>query len=432
MCRTPIIGMDFVKELESLTHGDYSALMREGFRHSVSRRYAATLGIAMIQRMKIPIPSRLLNPTRSFFCGILFATHLAAQNPPPQHVKVCYEPGRFGGWPANHGIWSWENEILVGFSLGEYQDQGDRHHINHDRPEEHCLARSLDGGKTWSVEHPNANGELLPEGVALHGTQLPDVPLPKWIDFDGSLNFTDPNFAMTLRMTDNHKGPSRFFYSTDRGHRWNGPFRVPDLDTPGIAARTDYIPLSSEECLLFLTSAKKNKREGRPLCVRLSESGRRWTFQSWIGPEPDGFSIMPSTVQTSPGHLYTALRRRNGPNRWLGAYASHDYGKSWTQRPAPIDDLGAGNPASLVRLKDGRLCLTYGVRKSPYRIAAKLSADAGETWTTEIIINGNGSSADIGYPQSVQRTDGKVVTIYYISDAKTGPERYIGATIWSP
>jgi hypothetical protein len=25
-----------------------------------------------------------------------------------------------------------------------------------------------------------------------------------------------------------------------------------------------------------------------------------------------------------------------------------------------------------------------------------------------------------------------VVTTYYISDQKTGPERYIGATIWDP
>ena len=30
-------------------------------------------------------------------------------------VLVCREPGRFGGWPANHGIWPWGNEILVGY-----------------------------------------------------------------------------------------------------------------------------------------------------------------------------------------------------------------------------------------------------------------------------------------------------------------------------
>ncbi|UCD50147.1 MAG: hypothetical protein JSW27_21790 [Phycisphaerales bacterium] len=34
--------------------------------------------------------------------------------------------------------------------------------------------------------------------------------------------------------------------------------------------------------------------------------------------------------------------------------------------------------------------------------------------------------------RSVQRPDGKLMTMYYISDEETGPERYIGATIWDP
>ena len=53
------------------------------------------------------------------------------------HVKVYYEPGRFGGWPANHGIWSWGNEILVGYRKGYYKDIGPtRHHIDREKPEE--------------------------------------------------------------------------------------------------------------------------------------------------------------------------------------------------------------------------------------------------------------------------------------------------------
>src|SRR6187399_2033784 len=57
------------------------------------------------------------------------------------HVKVYSEPGRFGGWPANHGIWSWGDEILVGFSAGYFKDNGPgRHAIDHDQPEEHLLA----------------------------------------------------------------------------------------------------------------------------------------------------------------------------------------------------------------------------------------------------------------------------------------------------
>ena len=67
------------------------------------------------------------------------------------HVKVYYEAGRYGGWPANHGIWSWGDEILVGFSRGYYKDLGPtRHAIDREKPEEFWLARSLDGGETWT------------------------------------------------------------------------------------------------------------------------------------------------------------------------------------------------------------------------------------------------------------------------------------------
>ena len=31
----------------------------------------------------------------------------------------------------------------------------------------------------------------------------------------------------------------------------------------------------------------------------------------------------------------------------------------------------------------------------------------------------------------VQRPDGRVVAVYYFTDSKTGPERYIGATLWN-
>src|SRR5438270_8065459 len=81
-----------------------------------------------------------------------------------KHVKVYAERGRFGGWPANHGIWCWGNEILVGFSAGYYKDNGPSlHNIDHDKPEEYLLARSLDGGETWKIENPAAQGALIPD-----------------------------------------------------------------------------------------------------------------------------------------------------------------------------------------------------------------------------------------------------------------------------
>jgi len=349
------------------------------------------------------------------------------------HVKVYYEPGRFGGWPANHGMWSWGNEILVGYSRGYYKDLGaTRHHIDREKPEEFWLARSADGGMTWTHEHPAEKGYLIPRGRSLHGIETPGLALPPIKDLREPMDFTHPDFALTLRMENVHAGTSRFEYSYDRGKTWNGPYRLPDFGTRGTAARTDYIVNRKQDAFIFITAAKKNGREGRPLCARTTDGGLTWKLVSWIGPEPAGFAIMPSTVRISDTELLTTLRRREGTSRWISAWRSQDNAKTWRQQNHPVEYLGEGNPPMLNRLHDGRLCLTYGFRAYPYSILARLSTDNGRSWGPQIVLRNDGVDRDIGYVRSVQRPDGKMVTTYYISDEETGPERYIGATIWDP
>ena len=82
-----------------------------------------------------------------FWSGLVMAALVdvvSAGEPPGvvRHVVIYREPGRFAGWPANHGIWSWGNEILVGFSRGYDKDRGPFHHIDKEKPEEFLLARS--------------------------------------------------------------------------------------------------------------------------------------------------------------------------------------------------------------------------------------------------------------------------------------------------
>lgn len=351
--------------------------------------------------------------------------------PDVEHVTVFFEEGRFGGWPANNGIWIWDNEILVGFSIGYYQDLGDRHHINREAPERSYLARSLDGGETWALEYPPANGYLVPEGEWLHGIPDPDIPVPPLKDSPGGIDFTHPDFAMTVRMESHHAGVSRFWYSYDRGHSWEGPYRLPNYGRPGTAARTDYLIDGPSEAMLFLTAAKPDGFEGQPFCVRTTDGGATWEFVSWIAPLPEeGFTIMPSTVRLGEDEILTTVRHRVGPRRWIQAFRSLDNGATWQEAPDPIESAGVGNPPSLIQLRDGRLCLIYAYRAKPSSIRAVLSNDNGETWSEPIILREDGTDHDIGYCRTVQRPDGKVVTVYYINEPSKGPERYIAATIW--
>jgi len=352
--------------------------------------------------------------------GVCVMTALAQEGVKVErHAMVYHEPGRFGGWPANHGIWSWGNEILVGFTVGYYRDLGPwRHAIDSDKPQVDYHARSLDGGETWTLEVPAAEG--------FRGLQGAPKPWPDHIDF------THPGFALRVRMMNTNVGPSLVHYSYDRGKTWEGPFLLPQLGTLGIAGRTDYIVDGKDECTLFLSAAKSDRREGRPMCARTTDGARTWQFLSWIGPEPHGWGIMPASARLSDKELFVVVRRREGQMHFLAAYRSQDNGETWEYVNDPVADTGRGNPASLIRLADGRLCLTYGVRSKPFRMCAKLSRDGGRTWSDEIVLRDDGAAFDVGYPRSVQRPDGKVVTLYYFNDAKTGPERYIAATIWDP
>jgi hypothetical protein len=342
-----------------------------------------------------------------------------------QHVVVFQESGRYGGWPANQGAWIWGNEIVIGFDDGEFLATQKGHTLRRDVAPKQKLARSLDGGETWTIEEPT--DLRLPSGVGYQGSWPPGDGRPLG-DSPGGLDFTHPDMAFTARMTKN-PGVSRFYYSQNRGRTWQGPYKLPDFGrAAGTAARTDYIVNGKHDLSLVTTLAKENGKEGRPAIVRTRDGGKTWTLVSLIGAEPaeDDYAIMPATARIAPGTLLTAIRHKG----FLQLYRSANDGEAW-QADGDRIDTGRGNPASLIRLKDGRLVLTYGYRAEPYGIRARVSSDGGRTWQPELVLRADGGNTDLGYPRSVQRADGKVVTIYYYN-LDPEKERFIGATIWQP
>lgn len=356
---------------------------------------------------------------------------------PPTHVTVWREAGRYGGWPANHGVWSWGDEIVVGFTAGVLKT-GDpmRHPIDRSAGESHVLSRSLDGGRTWRVETPTAlQPPPRPERRKVTGEELrlptPTVP-------DAPIDFTSPDLAITFRAAHGTAG-AWMFVSHDRGRAWQGPYIVPTFDTPGLDPRTDYLVVGRHELLVFMTAMKRDGKEGRPFATRTRDGGRTWERLGWIGPEPDGYRIMPATVALSGRHggsssawsLYTVIRRHDSETQnYLEGYRSADGGQTWEYTGIVAADTGRGNPASLVTLPDGRLCCVYGFRKDPFGIRYVLSDD-GRTWSEPHTLRADAHDWDLGYPRTVIRPDGTLVSVYYYND-HTGPERYIAATLWKP
>jgi len=360
-----------------------------------------------------------------------------------QHVTIYHRAGEYAGWPANYGIWSWDDEIVVGFTLGRHDPAGGFHARSREAPFVAMQARSRDGGQTWDVgptpcRAPANRGLSADEhvapglrvGEALGGLEgLPACP--------GGTDFTHPDFALMCARSGLTAGARSWFYlSKDRCGHWEGPYGLPLFDQPGIAARTDYLVEGPRSCLLFLTAAKSDGKEGRVFCARTTDGGRSFEFVAWIGPEPEGFAIMPASVRLPDGRLLAALRCRGTDagvtHDWIDLYVSSDRGTSWECIGTPVSATGrGGNPPTLTLLQDGRLLLVYGYRDAPFGIRARVSKDQGQTWEPEILLRTDGGCHDLGYPRTVQRPDGTVVTAYYYNDAPD-TERYLAATLWRP
>jgi len=334
---------------------------------------------------------------------------------PVEHRTVYFEEGRFAGWPANNGAWSWGNEIVVGFTLGYYKAKLGGHPIDPNRPSVPRQARSLDGGETWTIETPSF--------VEESGQERAPTRLQTRIDF------THPDFAARFRN-------NRFYYSYDRCRTWHGPFELPDFGRKGLLARTDYIANGKHDLMAFIATEKDEGGEGWPCCIHTTDGGKTWSLVGWIGEQPGagGYAIMPSTLRLSENALLSIIRLRGvkeGKRQWwIEGYLSPDNGRNWYRLAEPTIN-NHGNPPHMIWLQDGRIALTYGYRAAPYGVRAVISSDQGKTWGTEIILRDDGGEWDLGYPRTVQRPDGKCVTVYYFNDGKR-KERYIACTIWDP
>lgn len=348
-----------------------------------------------------------------------------------KYVTVASEEGRFLGWPANNGVWSWDGgqEMLVGFTNGNFEEQSG-HNIGKEQLTN--LARSKDGGRTWvSVDPENFVGDA--------GEVKPSP---------GNIHFGHPHFAMRVAAKGYHGAKDkkgRFFISYDRGESWEGPYRFnhlnddKNLEEMEITSRTNYRVTGENSIQVFMSARRTDiefaDRLDKPFIVESTDGGKSFQFAGWVVPWTDEYrAVMPSVVQTGNGKLVMALRRRNARSEeqscWIDAFVSDDNGRSWSFL-SKIADTGLynGNPPGLAVLKDGRLACAYANR-SLSRFLLRFSKDGGSTWGKEIMIRDNPYTYDMGYPQLLQNDQGQLVALYYIATEERR-QSYIEAAILS-
>ncbi len=131
---------------------------------------------------------------------------------------------------------------------------------------------------------------------------------------------------------------------------------------------------------------------------------------------PDGCNIQnvhePHIIELKDGRIIAAIRGQDSPvyeNFSIFFAESHDGGKTFTK---PWATEICGSPPHLYLLDDGGVLCCYGRRKEPYGIRAVVSYDGCRSFGEEMILS-EADDADLGYPATVQLSDGSFITVYY-------------------
>ena len=194
--------------------------------------------------------------------------------------------------------------------------------------------------------------------------------------------------------------------STDGGMTWSTPYRVPVNSPHGPTALTD-------GRLLYV--GKQLWRPGSKVgACESADDGKTWR---WLADVPVRANDTVAqyhelhAVEAADGRIVVHIRNHNPENQGETLQTeSRDGGRTWT-KPHSIGVWGL--PSHLLRMRDGRLLMTYGYRRAPFGNQARISGDHGESWSEPIILSDDGASGDLGYPSTVEVEGGRFVTVWY-------------------
>jgi Neuraminidase (sialidase) len=199
--------------------------------------------------------------------------------------------------------------------------------------------------------------------------------------------------------------------STDGGVTWSARYAVPVNSPHGPIQLSDGRLLYAGQ---RLWKAEEPRLLKRSAIYESRDDGFTWQHLAEIPnrerDNPREYHEL-YAVEAADGRIVVHIRNHNKPNSGETLQCeSADGGKTWTV-PAPIGVWGL--PSHLLRLKDDALLMTYGHRRGPFGVQARLSRDHGRTWSDALMLTGDGTSGDLGYPSTVQLADGSLLTVWY-------------------
>jgi len=212
---------------------------------------------------------------------------------------------------------------------------------------------------------------------------------------------------------------STYRISRDGGTTW-GEIRHIGITAPHGPARTP------DGGLLYVGRRHIAKGpESWDILAMASQDGEHWEELGTIPPIPDDehgklFPVEPHCIVLPDGKIIVHIRVQRGEPFAFAIYqsVSTDSGRSFS---VPVRLCDHGSPPHLYRHSSGVLISTYGYRTTGFGQRVMLSYDNGESWDTDFIIRDDGVDFDLGYPATIERKDGSLLTVYYQKPAQGQP-----------
>ena len=269
-----------------------------------------------------------------------------------------------------------------------------------------CVIRSTDNGETWSqpiwfdspgtfYQRSHAQAIQLPDGGILWPTYCADQGKKQLF---GAVHRSDDS-GLTWRTISTIRRPEQ------------------DVDEPAVARFKDklLVMVSRPDGGIFLSN----------------DDGVSWKWLAEIQPrEGDSHHKYHElhAVETEKGRLVAHIRNHNTAHAGETLQSeSEDGGRSWSV-PHSIGVWGL--PSHLLRLRDGRLLMSYGYRRPPYGNQARISEDEGRSWSAPVSVSADGRGHDLGYPSTVQLGDESFVTVWY-ERMKSSPRAVLRQARWT-
>ncbi|MAE76450.1 MAG: hypothetical protein CMJ85_06255 [Planctomycetes bacterium] len=340
--------------------------------------------------------------------------------PSAEQTEILFSPTQYTAFPQVIRLDG--DELLMAFRQAPVCPK----EIRHTHPRSVItVIRSYDLGRTWDLDNAGQLGagggsEFAP--LYLGGGKVTGAMA--WLEVAPEHESERAGLPYENQHEYPVRTPGSFWV---RSHNFGFTWRPDQVTMIGPDSQACGAPILTDEGALLCPVYQMigDDQAMSSVLYRSDDLGDSWSRPVVIASDKStGEFCGPALIEVEPGRIL-AMHRIERTDEYFWLNRSTDGGRTWSE-PTPTNILSGACPR-LLKLRDGRLVLTFGRRFKPYGIRAAISEDGGQTWGDTQYILRDGPNWDLGYTSSIELDDGQIFTATYMQ--RFGTTGIVG-TFW--